>query len=376
MKKQLCTVLTVAILATSTAAAFAEATPIVPAVVVDEQTLVLDQAPIITTEGRVLVPMRAIFEALGANVQWEADSNSVFAEKDDVVIRLTVGEKILQLNQEIVTLDASAQMAGDRVMVPVRAVSEALQADVSWDSNAQKVIITTQNEKNASEQALSIITKELAEETDQYHIKINYPQIENKNDDEAVAKLNDVLAQKAQQSFADMQKELIAEAADTSFSDFLLDIRSDITPEEKSLLKSMKPTAEADYDIMFNDGVYLSVLNTKVVDLGGAHPMTYKDSAVYRVADGEALALTDLLKNDESQIRAQIVAGFAAEIDQAPEEFFPEAEEELQTITKFGYYLTKDGLQFYLPLYTLKPYAGGFPQFSMAFDADTFKISL
>ncbi len=93
--------------------------------------------------GRTMVPMRAIFEAFGMEVEWNNDEKTVTATKDDKVIKLTVGEKTLYVNGEKVELDVAPYIASDTTLVPVRAVSESLDAEVVWNNEKRRVEITT-----------------------------------------------------------------------------------------------------------------------------------------------------------------------------------------------------------------------------------------
>nr|WP_239565154.1 copper amine oxidase N-terminal domain-containing protein [Brevibacillus fulvus] len=99
--------------------------------------------PPIEINGRTLVPLRAIFEALGAKVDWDEATQTVTATKDNNTIKLTIGSKIAYKNGEKIYLDVPAQLLnGDTTMVPIRFVSEALGAKVGWDAYTQSVLIT------------------------------------------------------------------------------------------------------------------------------------------------------------------------------------------------------------------------------------------
>jgi hypothetical protein len=102
----------------------------------------MDVAPIIVN-GRVLVPLRAIFEALGATVVWNANDQSIVATKGSITINLQIGSTTALNNGAQVTLDTAPQIVGGRTLVPARFVSEALGAQVTWDATNQKVNITT-----------------------------------------------------------------------------------------------------------------------------------------------------------------------------------------------------------------------------------------
>ena len=95
--------------------------------------------------GRVLVPVRAIFEALGAKVDWNESKNEVIATKGDVTIRLYKDNTTMYRNNNAITLDVPAKDIGDRILVPVRAISESFGCKVEWSDTNSQVIITTNN---------------------------------------------------------------------------------------------------------------------------------------------------------------------------------------------------------------------------------------
>lgn len=90
---------------------------------------------------RVLVPMRAIFEKLGATVNWDEETSTAIAVKGDKVIIIQIDNSKAFVNTEIKELDVPARLISDRTLVPIRFVSEALDCNVDWNENEQTVII-------------------------------------------------------------------------------------------------------------------------------------------------------------------------------------------------------------------------------------------
>lgn len=109
---------------------------------VDDALLQPDVPPTII-DGYTYAPVRVIFEALQAQVQWEAATGTATAQKDDITIQIIVGGTTATVNGQSVPLDAPARLVNGRTMVPVRFVAESLQADVKWDGQAKAVYITT-----------------------------------------------------------------------------------------------------------------------------------------------------------------------------------------------------------------------------------------
>ena len=85
--------------------------------------------------------MRAIFEALGAKVEWDGETETVTAVRGTDTLRITIGSNILYKNDTAVELDVPAKITDGRTLVPVRAISESFDAEVEWDGEARSVKI-------------------------------------------------------------------------------------------------------------------------------------------------------------------------------------------------------------------------------------------
>lgn len=102
------------------------------AVFIDGKRIYFDVAPRLE-EGRTLVPLRAFFEGLGAKVDWQEETKTVVAVKGERTIQLPVGSQSALVNGEEVFLDVPAKVEEGRTLVPLRFVGEALGAEVNWD---------------------------------------------------------------------------------------------------------------------------------------------------------------------------------------------------------------------------------------------------
>ncbi len=118
-----------------------------PVVILDGQTMAFDVQPIIY-HGRTLVQLRTIFEALGANVYWDGTTQTVVAEKESVnrVMSLTIGKQEAYVNNAAIKLDIPAVIVQGRTLVPLRFVSEALGATVEWVADTQTITISSARE--------------------------------------------------------------------------------------------------------------------------------------------------------------------------------------------------------------------------------------
>ena len=110
-------------------------------VVVNGTPVEFDQPPIVES-GRALVPLRAIFEALGAEVDWDQPAQTVTAVRGGITISLRIGSNVLVRNGQNIELDVPARVINNRTLVPVRAVSESFGAKVDWNQAEQRVTVT------------------------------------------------------------------------------------------------------------------------------------------------------------------------------------------------------------------------------------------
>lgn len=110
--------------------------------VVDGTNVQTDVPPVIV-DGRTLVPVRALFESLGATVGWEESTQTATATKGSTVISMQIGNTTAYVNGVAKTLDVPAQTIEGRTMAPARFVAESLNATVNWDSASDTVKIST-----------------------------------------------------------------------------------------------------------------------------------------------------------------------------------------------------------------------------------------
>lgn len=90
---------------------------------------------------RTMVPMRAIFEALGAEVNWNEANQTAVGTKDGVTVSLTIGSRTMYVGDSTVKLDSPPVIVSDRTLMPVRAVSEAFGFEVQWDEPTKSAYI-------------------------------------------------------------------------------------------------------------------------------------------------------------------------------------------------------------------------------------------
>lgn len=167
-------------------------------VYVDNTRLDMEVTPQIQN-GRTLVPLRAIFEALGADINWDPVTRTVTGTKDSTVVTLTIDSKTAYINGSPKELDVPAVIVSGRTMVPARFIAESLGAVVDWDNDSKTVLVNSEINNIMLYKIMRIIdgdtlvaTKNGVEETirligvDTPEIFVNGQQI---NDPQAIAAL-------------------------------------------------------------------------------------------------------------------------------------------------------------------------------------------
>ena len=98
---------------------------------IDGNVLQSDVPPTVE-QGTTLVPMRVIFETLGAKVDYDNAAKRITAVKDETTITLTLNQKAAYINGQVKPLPVPAKAVNGRTLVPLRFISEALGEDVKY----------------------------------------------------------------------------------------------------------------------------------------------------------------------------------------------------------------------------------------------------
>ena len=103
--------------------------------------IIFDTPPIIES-GRTLVPVRAIFEAMGMTVNWDANTYAVTAEGSGNYISMAIDNINANVNGQAYTLDVPPRIVNGRTLVPVRFIAESLNKEVLWDGENRVINIS------------------------------------------------------------------------------------------------------------------------------------------------------------------------------------------------------------------------------------------
>lgn len=131
-------------------------------VAIDGEYVEFDVQPQLISD-RTMVPLRAIFEALGAEVDWDESTQTVIAMKDDITVTATIGNTKMYIDDEERIMDVAPMLLNGRTLVPVRFVAEAFECDVDWDGEYSIVYIENHDEVLPMDEFNNLTKEELYE---------------------------------------------------------------------------------------------------------------------------------------------------------------------------------------------------------------------
>lgn len=108
--------------------------------------------PILNKSDFLLLPMRALYEAVGASVDWDKETLTASAIRNGKTVDLTIDSMTALIDGEEVAMDVAPFMYKDRTYMPLRFVSENFDGVVNWDEATQSVDITLSDETTAPPQ--------------------------------------------------------------------------------------------------------------------------------------------------------------------------------------------------------------------------------
>ena len=99
------------------------------------------QVPPTIIDGRTMVPVRDIFEACGAKVNWDANTKTITGEKGNTTVVMQIDSNMLFINEDVTEMDATPVIIDGRTLAPARYVAESFGGIVDWDAENKVVMI-------------------------------------------------------------------------------------------------------------------------------------------------------------------------------------------------------------------------------------------
>lgn len=297
-----------------------------------------ESEPVIENDS-TLVPMRDVFEALGAEVQWVESKRAVNAYKGANTMTVTIDSATMTANGEEIELAAPAKIINDKTYVPLRAVSENFNAEVEWDGETRSVTITTPQYDHKS------VTKKITDEikaddgTTLVSMAYTYPEFENPENDDAISSLNLYVKVKSE----DLLK------LSGNYKEYALEKRQYC--EEQNI--EFEPVfVYSGYDVTYDFFNRISLFEQTVLSEADDIQGVSVSSCNYDLADNRMLEKEDILNITESDFKQ---------------------------ISMYDFYLFENNIILYLNADNMYYYQLGYaPSMSLAFNEDTmefFKIN-
>lgn len=331
-------------------------------VYVDNVKIEFDQQPVIENS-RTLVPLRAIFEALGADVEWIDEIKTVFASKRFDIISLQIGSSELYKNGEAVyVMDVPAKIENSRTLVPVRAVSEAFGCYVAWDDSVKTVYITTKPERTKITDRYIKTQLKAEDGTVLLNGKVSYPQLENSVYSEQTAVLNEAFRKTAEDYIESLSNEPLSESAEA------------YSQAKEIGIEYMPSEFERIFNITYNYDNLISVTESFYENVSSyAYPKDVMISSTYDLSTGKPAELTDIFNMTEEEIVSMITETYTSIINEQPEMYYENAvqiiEENAKTV---NFYLEASGIHFFMQKGLIAPNMADYPGFSIAYN-ENFK---
>ncbi len=311
-------------------------------VTVDGELISFDQPPVII-EDRTLVPMRNIFQALGCEVIWNEQNQSITSIYGNDVLLMYIGRTELYRNGEVIyDMPVVAQIVNDRTVVPVRAVSEALGAEVFWNGDTYEIDITSATSVTSGVAYSSGAYMENATDANGNVIitgQVTYPSGEMTAEEKAAYEL-------------EAKGRLAAFFAENQGS------ASVSNPYSVTYI----------LDLTRFDGEYTSFVVTEISDITSD---TIVDifGVVYSGITGNELDLNDVVSDSNSEIEEFLYTAFLALAEEESREFNDDVEDDIEDhLDDVTFYLTDDEIGFYMPVGLIAPLDAGAVGFTVEYD--------
>lgn len=317
-------------------------------------------------DGRTLVPLRVIFEAMGCAVNYSVEDGKqiISARRGNDNLLITVGENKMYFNAKEITLDVPAKITDGRTLLPLRAISEAFECEVYWDGDTKTVNIY--EPANAYIVSSAKISETITDDEGNALIEVvaYYPVLDNPSGIVGIDTVNRDYKWEAEKFIeeARAKKEdavLLKKERGDSFTPFVYEL-----------------TYEQTYRIWG----YLSFTNHKYINAGGAHPSKIMESRTYCTSNEVEMSVSEVLIEERlSSSLVEYVTNLF--VDKLKETAHGAADVFTNDYVKqyIGYvqfYITKNSLVLYFNQGEIAPYALGVISVEIPYNPELFHIDM
>lgn len=311
-------------------------------VLVNGEKVNFDQAPVIEN-GRTLVPVRAIFEKLGAQVSYEPVRKKVYAELGSRYVAFLIGADTIYTNDGGTKIDTPAKIVNDRTLVPVRAVSEGFGAKVGWDQSTKTVSIVSDIGSNPVRYRYQSYNSYSLDNTIVLKGICAYPEL--KSDSAIAATLNG--------KFKDGAFEYIQYLCDqpNTAATIIYDNYKSAGKKGDFYPVEYKRT----FDVSFNRGQVVSfVFHTLTGTNGDFSQGKLKSGRTYDLSTGNLLRRENIFSIPAQEISELLVEAFNNDIAANPHMYKATASEYVKdNVNNTEFYLDDYGVVFFFPASTI-----------------------
>lgn len=350
-------------------------------VIIDGKSITFEGQPPVVKDNRTLVPLRGILEALGAEVTWASETQTITAKKEDDSVVMKIGSKELVKNGEATQLDVAPELMEGSTMVPARAAAEAFGAEVTWDETAKTITIATTLPKKEDETTASKPDAQKKQQQDSFQTadkeqaKIQTVETSTKADDGTVVSIAKAtyleFANPKKSKAIDTINSTIKTAAETFVQKFQDENAEDAKEiyAEKNGVNFSPLSAELEYKVTYTKDTVVSILIRNFEDMGGAHPNTTLSSVLYNLETGKEMSIPEVSSYTQEEADKLMIDSFTKLIEENPDDFFHNSSDNFfldskdrvkKYLKEVGFYITAEGkLCFYLNPYVIAPYSTG-----------------
>lgn len=307
--------------------------------------------------GNVYLPLRAVGEALGYEIQWSGKDNPISVSKPGKNIMIDLNNHIITANDHVYYMSGDysgkavngGTTVGNSTYMGADFFSDNFGLKVRWDR--QNGIIQLESVK---ENAISIKTVKEASETDRIKIALQCLRIDGLEDKTVQDRINSILSESA----VEARNEGLRNADEVEKA-----IASGNTGSPN------KCETYFDYRLKYNQNGLLSVVFMNYQYTGGAHGLTVQSSHTFNLKTGEEYKLKDLFKSDTDYVLF-INDTVRNEINERVKEGSLYENTSFKTIKEDqDFYLSDDAVVVYFQQYEYWPYAAGIQEFPVEFSA-------